>query len=310
MPIALTSPYRARFIRATALLLSAWILVGCDPSVDVLRPSDTYRYSVFGVLDVAADTQAFRVEALDDSVQVGAPADFEGTVLLENLDAGSSTTLRDSFAVVGSTGDRFHNFWTTRSVTADTRYRLAVQEGGRTVTSVTTKTPSRPPELTRDTTFYLPCLPPAPDGGPRPGNTFILTASGVDRIAAVQVTYPVAVSIPGEGDRVRRATFNYTSTLRKVQGNTFEVPIAYRSALTSLNPDPPPSGPTCISRSEFTRQRATARIATAGPGWPDWRSVPLDQIARPDSFTNVRNGLGFVGSIYSNTIQVPLQSRP
>lgn len=297
--------------RTAALLLSVWVLVGCDPSVDVLQPSNAYRYSVFGVLDVAADTQAFRVEALDDSVQVGAPADFEGAVVLKNLDTGSSTALRDSFMVVGTSNDRFHNFWTAHSVTADTRYRLSVREEGRIVASATTKTPPRPPELMRDTTFYLPCLPPASDGGLRPGNTFTLTARGVNRVAAVQVTYPVAVLVPEEEDpRVRSATFNYTSMLRKVQGSTFEVPVAYRPALTSLNPDPPPSGPACISQSEFTKQKATARVSTAGPRWPDWRSVPLNQIARPDSFTNVKNGVGFVGSIYSDTIQIPLQARP
>ena len=62
------------------------LLTSCDTSVDVVRSSEQFQYSLYGVLNVAADTQFIRVEPLGDTTQFSAPRHIEVDVYLENLD--------------------------------------------------------------------------------------------------------------------------------------------------------------------------------------------------------------------------------
>lgn len=288
------------------------LMWGCsDPTVDVLRPSDQFQYSLFGALNVAADTQVIRIEPLGDSTQIGAPRRLGATVVLENLDTGTNIPLNDSLSTFGNEPIVVHNLWTDHSIHPSTAYRITVQRDGTPVTTATTTTPARPPDLTHtafpDTALRLPCVfPTDPNNQRKPENTFTITAQNVDRVAAAEVIYP----IPRAGSRANR-TFNHSDGIEKTD-DLFVISIFYRQDLVLLNPDPPPPDAMtreCASRTHFARPYVLVAVAAGGPGWPKWRGVSLDELARPDSFSNVEGGHGFVGAIYSDTVRVPLQDR-
>lgn len=291
-----------------AALLVGFLLVttGCDSTVNVLRPSDEYRFSLFGVLNVATDTQVVRVEPIGDSTQIGAPPELDATVVLENLGTGQQLSLRDSFTTVGE-GVRVHNFWTTHPIQPATTYRIVVQSQGKAVTRATTTTPAHSPDLSHNDAFLLPCLfPRSPSEERKAPNTFIVEVRNVEGIAAADIIYPITYRI-GQRSLRTRNTFTHYRTVED-KGSFFEVPIFYRPDLVELNPDPALK---CVSREDFTHPYAIVAVTAGGPNWPkEWRGLPLDHIARTDSFSNVRGGHGFIGGVYSDTITVPVRQRP
>lgn len=286
---------------AAAVLTAMLILGGCDPSVTVLNPSDQYRFSLFGTLNVSADTQVIRVEPLGDTTQVGAPEDLNATVLLENVRTGTQAAFTDSFESVGEGSARFHNFRTTHSIQPDTKYRVSVLVDGEPVTMATTTTPARPPTLRHrpraadDAPFLLPCRTDPLGELIESENTFTVRASAVESIAGVTVRYPITPSI-----RV-----NHYEDVEYVEEDLYRISVFYGRDL-SLDT---PQGEVCPTRSQFARSHAVVEVTAGGPGWPDWRDAPLNEIARPDTFTNVQGGHGFVGGIYSDTIHVPIRQR-
>ena len=296
---------------ASALLIAALLLApGCEPTVDVFRPSEQYRFSLYGALNVAADTQAIRVSPIDDTTEIGAPPNLNVTVLLENVDTGEQVTLRDSFTMLNGDAARVHNYWTTHPIQPATSYQVTVRSEDEAVTTATTTTPARAPELSQDNAFLLPCVFPRPFGDDkrRDENTFVVTVQNVDRIAAANVTYFISHP-PSFGGLETVRTFSYYSAVED-KGPYFEIPVFYRPALVDLNPNPSPF-PQCASIAELTYSYARAVVASGGPNWPkDWRGLPLDEVANRDAYSNVTGGHGFVGGVYTDTIRVPVHERP
>lgn len=285
------------------------LTVRCDPTVDILQASDQYQYSLFGALNVAADTQVVRVDPIGDSTQIGAPKDINGTVRLENVDTGGDVVMRDSFMTVGGTEKRVHNFWTTHSIEPETSYKIVVQRDGSPITTATTITPARAPTLTHDSTFYVPCSSAANPDVERAMNTFIVEAHNTERVAAADVIYDLEFDDGEDQIRRRRIFSHYDAIVNR--GSSVVIPVYYKDELTELNPDAPVGFErTCAGKEHFAHPYVRVAVSAGGPNWPDWRGIPLDEIARPNSFSNVEGGHGFVAGIYSDTIKVPMLDRP
>lgn len=292
-----------------SLLTILFVTVSCDPTVDILEPSDQYQFSLFGVLNVAADTQMVRVEPIGDSTQIGAPENINANVFLQNEESGQQVSMRDSFVTVGGSSKRVHNFWTTHRLRSGTSYKIAVIRNGEPVTTATTVTPARPPRLVYDSTFYLPCTTERNQVEQRAENTFVVEAHDVEHIAAANVIYPVTYNF-GEGPVHVRETFSHYDDVQD-KNAYFRIPIFYRRPLIEINPESRLGvDENCIAREDFTNDYALVAVSAAGPNWPDWRGVSINEIARPNSYSNVEGGHGFVAGIYSDTIQVPILDRP
>lgn len=296
----------------TASMLILLFASGCDPKVDVFRPSDQHRYSLFGALNVAADTQVIRVSPIDDTTQVGAPSNLPVTVFLENLNTGERVPLQDSLTTLirGRRTIQAHNFWTTYQILPATSYRVTVQKDGETITSATTTTPAGPPVLDRDNEFLLPCVFPKDcddNRERREMNTFHVAVQNVRHVAEASVIYPITRALPGDTLRLRHEFDHYKDV--EDRGSFFEISVFYRPALVNIDPGTAPVQ-TCASRRDFTHPYALVAVAAGGPTWPkNWRGEPLDLVAQPDTFSNVRGGHGFVGGVYSDTIKVPITER-
>ena len=304
------SPHpRWRTAVIAGLVLGLACATGCDTRVDVLQPSDEFQFSLFGTLDVARDTQIVRVEPLGDTTRIGAPAEIDARVVLENVDTGTRVAMQDSFATVGGGIGRVHNFWTTHPIRPGTSYRILVEQEGTAVATATTTTPEQPPELihepnsTRDRAFKLPCRLNN-QGRPLEGpNTFSFRIFETSSVAAVKILYTVERSprTPPETSRINWLD----GARRREEAPGFRVSVFYGKDLANLNRE----GVGCISRSQLAHPFASAAVTAGGPDWPDWQEASLDEIARPDTFSNVSGGHGFVGGVYTDTVRIPVEVR-
>ena len=302
MPVCFDPDRWIERLHLAPLLVGLCLFVSsCDPSVTVLDPSENLQFSLFGTLDVAADTQAIRVEPLGDGVQLGSPRTFPGRLRLENLDTGTQVALRDSVVTIGD-HTRVHNFWTTHPIRPRTEYRVSVRVDGEVVTSATARTPDTTMSVGYGEGLQLPC---------GRGDQVVLRFEKTERVAAVHVAYPITLTRGSGADApVYDSTRIRYDHLEKTR-NPFTVPLDYGDDLTAINDEegfgPRASG--CIPQDRFFHDYVSVTVADGGAGWPDWLGTPLNEVARPDSFSNVQGGHGFVGGIYSDTIQVPIQSR-
>lgn len=282
-------------IRADLRLLARWLgaaillaIGGCDTHVDPFVPTDEHVFSIFGVLNPAADTQFVRVEALADTVRVGSAPDLDAIVTLEHLASVRVITLQDSFMRMGAGEVYVHNFWTAEPVEPGASYRLTVERSDGIASWATTTVPEAPPEIEHDDDFVLPC-----EGGRSANNSFTVTFSDAEKIAAFDVIYPI------EDEWYRSDHFDdFFFQLSEWVGI-----VDYRQDLEPLSPD------------RFTQvcahpPYALIAVAAGGPDWPDFMpSNSLDELARPDTFTNVVNGHGLFGGVYSDTVRIEAQPR-
>ena len=268
------------------LALSTLLLGGCDTSVQPFISSDEYRYSVYGILDPAQDTQWVRVEPLEPPTSAGAAAEsLDVTVTLERKATGQTWTLRDSLFEVFR-DELQHNFWTTAPISPSTSYRLTVRNAEGESTTATTTTPERPPSLETVGSIRLPC------SSPPESNQFGVILRKVDKLAALRMRYYQSVNGPPAVFE-----FDHYDDVSKMD-DEYEATINYFQDLQSARRTP---GRNCIADS------AKAIVAAGGPDWPEWgrysdATVPV--LARPDSFSNVEGGHGTLAGVYTDTVGV------
>lgn len=125
---------------AFSLLLFA---SACDQTFEPLIEHDRY-FSIFGVLNPAADTQWIRVTPIRDLLTTSTlPGPIEAVVTLEDLSTGQIVTLSDSLFAYGVTNldhsqHRYaYNFWTTHPIRPGATYRLTVTRSDGTKSSAT-----------------------------------------------------------------------------------------------------------------------------------------------------------------------------
>lgn len=288
----MATPKSAWRMLSAALVITLFLLtVSCDPRADVFQPSDELRFSLFGTLDVAADTQVIRVTSLRDSIQLGAQSQLNASVILENLDTGARSTLQDSFASAGV--EMVHNFWTTHPIRAATSYRVSVRRADEVITSATTKTPGHPPELIQKGSMTLSC------GNDTLKNSVTIGVKNAEHLAGVKAIYfPRNESVP--------STFNHFQGVER-RNDGFSIRIFYSPDLEAINGKQPGEKlPSCADPIDLSRKYTDVVVWAGGPNWPEWMNAHINEVGRPNSFSNVRGGHGYVGGIYPDTIRVPI----
>ncbi|WP_240315782.1 hypothetical protein [Salinibacter ruber] len=135
-------------------------------------------------------------------------------------------------------------------------------------------------------------------------DSFETIGEGSARFHNLKTTNPIRsgtqyrVSARVEGTSVMTATTTTPSTEKPT------ICIGSPCITGSTSALKPPRGSGALIGLTFVRPRAQVAVTAGGPGW---RDVSLNDIARPDTFTNVEGGHGFVGGVYSDTIQIPIR---
>ena len=264
-------PITSRLLVLLAALLSA----GCsdtafEPFVETER-----AFSLFGYLDPAADTQFVRLTPLRHTPDV--PADLGATLTLEEVGTGRTVIFRDSlFHYAG--GRRAHNFWTTAPIFTSRTYRLTATAADGATSTVQVRTPD-------------PFLGPVLEVGFVPWGDYwsqSILVDGADRFAAFDVIYDLTEPIIPGGSR--RVVLPYRDRVMPLAGRLGVGGRFYDELARHVGFCPE------VERVEVV-------IAVAGPDWPELEGVDLETLAIPTRYSNVENGLGYVGALFSRRIE-------
>jgi hypothetical protein len=255
-----------------AAVFASTLAAGCDHPFRPFAENEHAIFSMFGYLDLTADTQWVRVMPVRQNLFLE-PAPIDAVVTLEHLGSGRVVTLNDSlfsFRDPRLDGVAYaYNFWTTERLEPEASYRLrAVRSDGASTTAHVV-------------------MPPYPE-------ISLLNYPQVQDYALLRV-------------RAERVLFvDVYFAMRTASGDPAP-PIKVRDYFTFPTAEPGTHGITVNRLARFDRpldvRRQEIRLVTGRPEWPFHAELPDLAVALPDIVpSNVENGLGFVGGLAIRTI--------
>lgn len=274
---------RIKILFPSLILLVVFAISSCNDTFEPLQPNDKYAFSMYGTLDVTADTQWVRVMPIGERLFNNIP-DPNGTVVtLKNLESNISVTLEDSLFEFGGPAYVW-NYYTTMQLEPETMYELkAVAPDGRS-SSATVKTPKRLiiPQVEYNMTA---------ERGQVEGITD-------QNLVVAEVTY-WAQFLDDMGNWT-----DYEKYVISVLRNASVIPIRsiFRFTFESR---------TLLNRAvgvPFSRIRVDnvyVRVATADSVWPSYMDLTDEEAVMPDVVSNVEFGTGYIATISSRYMRVP-----
>lgn len=287
-------PVSARCGLVFACSLLFLLSSGCDPSVSPVKAREDARYSLFGYLDVHADSQWIRVDPLAGSDPQSFTDSLDARVVLTNLDSGQSTELQNRIFSDGSTRF-FHLFLTTHPVQPNARYRLEIVEDGETTTFVETNTPSPRVEYAFD--YQL-------------NDAFGLTVDDVGVFAGGSYVLNLTNSC-NRFNPVLQHDVDLLDDAQETAPGRFDLPIEYEQAVIDFDRE---SRPEETGRCYFLENEVTTvTLTVGGEDWPEQdvtAGTDFSDLIVPDAFSNVEDGRGYVGGVATFRWTIDFSERP
>ena len=256
---------------AFLMLCCILLLNACNQTFEPLGENNQYHFSIYGYLDVAADTQWVRVGTARESID-DIPDPSGISVTLQNMQTGEIVELQDSLFTPGN----LLNYWTTLDIENEQTYRIKVDgtEGKSSHADVTTPK-ELPTPLVLVNTFP-------------PFGYSVYIDDVVGHIADIQTKWYVILN--PETDPVRKIyTFTYRPEVEHVE--------VYGGSFTIFAPLEDEEGhiEASVGINDYEVVHRQVFVAAAGPEWDDGISSidDLEYFINSTS-SNVDNGLGYV----------------
>jgi hypothetical protein len=271
------------------LFLIAFLLViGCDQTFEPLQENDKYHFSIFGYLDVSADTQWVRVSPARQQLNLP-PEVPEMRVTLEHLESGETVVMNDSL-FSRTSGFNYINFYTNMDIEPGETYKVKAERPDGRSSNVTISTPDNFPTPL----FYIDTR------GSIDGRIYQIIIRGANKITDVQTWWFVRVK-SDEGVVEKKFIFSYANRLQWISayGGAFlvefifeeEVAAVMNSSLIRLAPD-----------AEVEILHRQVYVANGGPEWNTEIPSLDDLIYTQLVISNVQNGVGYMVGVYSKVI--------
>lgn len=267
-------------------------VAGCNQTFEPLKENDQYFFSIFGYLDASAlaDTQWVRI--VPPRGELNAPPEIpELTVTLENVETGTSVTMKDSLFGEGS-GFNFINFYTLADIEPGQKYQIKAEHpDGRTSRAVLTTPEEFPtPLFLLDSSFV-----------PRElHHSVIITGLENQKFVDVQTWYFVRNN---ETNKIRKFAFSYRNS---TEWNEYYYGGAYIADVIPQREEGKIFAALNIPSffgSGYDLLRKQVFVAVGGPEWneeiPDMSDLVYAQM---EGFSNVEDGLGYMVGVYSKII--------
>jgi hypothetical protein len=268
-----------RSLRLTAVLLAGVLTTACDdPPFQPFEENTAGPFSMFGYLDLYADTQAIRITPVRQTLLPG-PDPIDALVTLEDLGTRRVVTLHHRLVVFRDpsldTVAYTHAFWTDERLRPRATYRLTATRSDGASSTVRVLMPDSIEMTFRHNDYRR--------GNPETGTLSVRAES----LPFVELLYLIRDSCT--------SAFRSETVAQKVRltngpplfGQSIRADTLRRECSTDV-------------------QRQEIRATTAPTGWPYDPKLLDFQIAVPNTTTaNVENGLGFVGGVATWTIPYP-----
>lgn len=254
-------------------------VTGCESSFDPLKKNDEVVYSMFGTLDLHADTQWVRVMPVGEKLLPTDTAGSKAEVTLTRVETGETTTLKDSlFNFRNNTFVR--NYWTTRSLEPEETYVLAAEaEDGRTSRASVTI----PPPIPRPVVDYS-----------ESNEEGLVIVPTDDSLVVAETKFKVQIVTEFGPGPIEDVKFSHLDHLHQNNG-TYRFRVeAGKMIYNELE-------------SVFRMLKREVVIAAGSKEWPNLSDLSEEEVPIPDrSNSNVENGTGVVAGVASR--KVPLKS--
>ena len=273
-----------RWLTALACLF-ATLLLGCAESVDTRLEIDR-PFSVFGLINPKADTNAVRVFEIQSEIRLIRPEPIDAVVSTTLMQTGETQMWRDSVIQL-TDGDYRHVYWAAFSASAGETYRLEVtRSDGETSWGETTVPPPVSLEvLEADTSITRQALQP------------IFIRGNPPSLPRIDVEYIVVGFRPGGSDPIFRPVIvNYAGKpIKQADGWLLEIDLIEDfSVIFEVFDDDGEVTTDIIDLREIQ-----VRVHVGDENWVSPNGVfDAEVLVEPGTFSNIENGFGFFGSGY------------
>lgn len=253
--------------------------IGCESTFDPLKKNEDIVFSMFGTLDLHADTQWVRVMPLGETLLPTDTTISKTEVTLTRLETGETTTLNDSvFTFRNNTIVR--NYWTTTSLHSQEEYILEAEApDGRTSRAAVTI----PGPISRPLIDYNVM-----------SNEGLVIVQTDDSLVVANSKFKVQLLSEFGPGPIEEMEFSHLDHLHRNNGG-------YRFKI---------EGKRLINTETSSRYKILNKevvLAVGSKDWPDLSDLTEEEIPIPDQATsNVENGIGVVAGVASRT--APLES--
>ncbi|MBT8400549.1 MAG: DUF4249 domain-containing protein [Rhodothermia bacterium] len=265
-------------VTALMIAIGAMMWSGCDESVNPFIESDRY-FSLYGTLDMNADTQWVRVDPIDTTIFSTGMESIDAAVSSTDLNTGDMTVWRDSLFEFND-GSFGHVFYAPLRIQPNHVYRMEVERSDGAQSIAETQVPELP----------------------------IASVGSVSRVVfsngAIELTVPVSWSGIESAPAQVETWYRFGTTPRS---NFQDLRFAYPTADGSTDPGWQIVARLSSDRDDILEQIIPDNFYFLGMGMrivvfdnkfsPPGGVFDPDILSQPGSFSNVDNGFGFVGSI-------------
>lgn len=262
------------------------LLSGCDQTFNPIQ--DNYRapFSMFGYLDVSADTQWVRVTPVRSQIDLSTTIP-EMTVSVEDLETGNRATFTDSLFLHG---DGFHvlNAWVATDILKPeqtVRFKAERPDGASSQVNITFPPDFPTPRLE---IFEL-------------TNIAFLYIEGVENLIDVQSRTKARVISPSAGWNYVNVFWSSHKRIDKTGPTEYLVWLTPGDKFNVLGQLPePPAG---WDDLEIEYMQHQLFVASGGPEWKeDFKDLSDIEYALSERISNVENGSGYMFGIVSKSI--------
>ncbi len=261
--------------RLLVCIFLATILAGCENSFEPIKENNLYNYSMYGILDLTADTHWVRVMPLRNTIfrdSIGNDA----TVRLIRESTGQTEQLEDTLLRLAQ-NTYVWNFWTTTQLQPQEDYTLTAESPEGALTFATAS---------------IPADFPAPEIYYRENteNCHIIIDSIVERLVVAEITYEFQIRHNDETTSVIRHPISHIRRVQEALGGDSELIINNDVATLAAEYD--------VSLSQIINLSAELLLVSADSNWTELDMLGADL---PGENSNVQNGLGIVTGIVSKS---------
>ncbi len=252
------------------------ITSACDSRFEPLKESDAV-FSMFGVLDLHADTQWVRVMPIGESFIPRDTSQTDVSVILANMASGETVELNDSLFQFS---DAYAwNYWTTYPLNPNQKYELiaTTKDGRKSSAEITIPSALPEPEVEYTTER----------------ESGVISGSSVpeDSLVLAQMKYRVQPSCAVEITII----FRYAETLTRMPDGSYDFEF--------LN-DRPIAKELKVPQGAYRVNMRRLTIATASRDWPNLSELTEYEIPLTGMGSNVKNGTGLVPGISRRIIDI------
>ncbi|HBQ59800.1 MAG TPA: hypothetical protein DD671_09300 [Balneolaceae bacterium] len=244
---------------------------GCDSSFNPIQENEELHFSMYGVLDVHADTQWVRVMPVARSL-LPTDSDVEPVqVQLKDHRTNEVKTFKDSLFKFG-TNIYVYNYWIADSVSPNQEYTITATGADGRQSKVEIHTPS---ELETPEVFR-----------PTGGENIMVSGTTVDSVVVAGSNYLVQPITPMGCAPETSVSISHIESLIRRPGGEYIFRADNSSAIAAQ-----------LGTGTFIVNKRSVEVVTSKSDWPNGSILSEWEISIPRILSNVENGTGVVAGV-------------